>query len=279
MKTSPDCIPCIQRQVLAAARRTTGDDWLHRKVLKEVMHLLGTDDLSRSPAETLHDALKVARKVLGVVDPLKDARDALGRECVAEAQRVAPTLASAPDPLAQAVKLAGAANIADAAIFGAVDLKATIDRVLAAPLPTDVYEEFKDDLARASRILYILDNAGESLFDWVLLRRLGEGKDMAVAVRKSPVLHDVQREDLEVDARIRIVDPGVDTLGVPLVVCSKEFREEYEKADLIVAKGSANYETLDQEPRPFYALLLPKCEVVARHFGVSVGDLVFQKKD
>jgi uncharacterized protein with ATP-grasp and redox domains len=95
------------------------------------------------------------------------------------------------------------------------------------------------------------------------------------AVKGGPVINDATREDAEaggVGELARIVDTGTDSPGVILEDCSPEFRDAFETADLVIAKGQANYETLADCGREVFFLTQVKCPVVARDTGAEVGD-------
>lgn len=280
MKPTPDCIPCILRQVLNAARKVTDDAWLHRKILNEIMVQLQKADVDRSPAELVTAAQKATYRTLGQADPFAADKQIQAAEAKNMLPRVRQAIDAAPDPLHAAVKLAGAANAYDAHIFQPTDIERAIERVLDLGLAIDDYADFKADLEKSTSILYVLDSAGEVVFDRLLVERLvAAGKSVVCAVRRGPVLNDALREDAEagglLDSSIPIVDTGVDGMGVPLSLCSTEFRNLFDQASLVLAKGAANYETLEGEAKTKYFLLSVKCPVVARHFGVAIGDVVF----
>jgi uncharacterized protein with ATP-grasp and redox domains len=263
VKGTPDCIPCILRQVLNTARKIADDPWLHRKVLNEVMQHLQRADFDRSPAEVVTEAERIAGRAL---EP-----------------KLRDLIAKAADPLHMAVKVAGAGNALDAHILQNVDLQAAVERVVELGFAIDDYLDFKADLEKAKTVLYLLDSAGEAVLDRLLVERLLElGKAVTCVVRKAPVLNDATREDAEAAGLaplVPVVDAGTDVMGVPLSLTSSEFRTRFEQTDLIVAKGAANYETLEGGARKaVYFLVTAKCPVVARHFGVSIGDAIFLRQ-
>lgn len=281
MKAAPECIPCMLRQVLNTARRVTDDPWLHRKVLNEIMQQLVRTDFDRSPAELVSEIERIAHRPLGTTDPFAADKRAHATAARAIEARLREAIARAPDPLHAALQAAAGANILDSNIFGPVDLWAGIELGLSKGLAIDDYADFKNDLAKAKDVLFIGDSAGEVVADKLVLEQLKAlGKTLTYAVRRAPILNDATREDAEavgLEAVAPIADTGSDGMGAPLSHCSQEFRTRFDQADLILAKGAANYETLDGEPKTKYFLVWVKCPVVARHFGVAVGDAVFLK--
>ena len=129
-------------------------------------------------------------------------------------------------------------------------------------------------------ILYLTDNAGEIVFDRLLIEQLPAGK-VVVAVRGAPVLNDAVRADAEtadLPDVAPVVDNGSDAPGTILDDCSAEFRGRYAAADLVIAKGQGNYETLAEEDKNLYFLFTVKCPLVAGRVGEPVGRLVARRQ-
>ncbi len=128
--------------------------------------------------------------------------------------------------------------------------------------------------------VYLADNAGETVFDRVLIETLA--KPTTYVVKGGPVLNDALLEDAldaGLDRVADIIDNGSDAPGTILDLCSATMRAEFDAASLIVAKGQANYETLSDCPRDIFFLLQVKCHVIAQHVGVPVGSMVIMEQD
>ncbi len=278
MQTSPACIPCILTQVLATARRVTPDEWLHRRVLVEAMELLQKGDFDRSPAEVVHEVLSGALGVLGNPDPYAEDRAKSLTAAQSLEAKAREAIRSAADPLLAAAKLAAAANAWDAVVLGSLDPVAMIERALDRPFATDEYAGFKQAIAAAGKVLYLLDNAGEVVFDRLLIEQLG-GRKVPCVARHSVVCNDVTPADLAgfFAPEVEVIDPGVDGMGLPLSLCSKEFRQRWAGSDVILAKGPANFETLEAAEGKAFFLLAVKCPRVAEHLRCAVGDVVLTK--
>jgi len=281
VKSAPDCIPCILRQVLNTARKVSDDAWLHRKILNEVMQGLARTDFDRPPAELVTEMQKIALRPLGTTNPFAADKVAHAQAARAIEDRLREAVAKAPDPLAAALRIAGGANVLDAAVLGPTDLAASVDRALARGFALDDTKDFKADLEAAKTVLVLGDSAGEIILDRILLERLAApGRTILYAVRGGPILNDATREDAQeadIAGVATVVDTGVDELGCQLGSASQEFRARFEEADLVLSKGAANFETIGGESKRKYYLVSVKCAVVARHFGVAVGDVVFMR--
>lgn len=278
VQTSPTCIPCILGQVLATARRVTSDEWLHRRVLVGAMELLQKGDFDRSPAEVVHEVLSGALSVLGNPDPWAEAREASQKRSLELDAKARETVRAAADPLLAAVRLSTAANAWDAMVLGSLDAVAWIEGALQRPFAIDEYEGLKGALATAGKVMVVLDNAGEVVFDRILIEQLA-GKKITCVARRSPVYNDVTPAMLAgfFGAEVEVIDPGVVGMGLPLPLCTKEFRQRYAESDLVLAKGAANFETLEAAEGKAYFLLAVKCPRVAEHLRCAVGDLVLTK--
>jgi uncharacterized protein with ATP-grasp and redox domains len=177
-----------------------------------------------------------------------------------------------------ALRLSIAGNIIDFGPSRSYDLVETINRVLAQPFAVDDSDTLIARMTRVDRVLILADNAGETVFDRVLIRELP--LPAIYAVKAAPVLNDATVEDARaagVDQVAQIVSTGSDSPGTILQSCSPEFRAIYDQAGLVLAKGQANYETLSRAGREVFFLLQTKCPVIARDVGVPVGSIVLKQ--
>ena len=278
MKTYLDCYPCFLRQALDAARMAGASEEQQKVVLDRVLDLLGQIALSGTPSEIVDQVHRVVRREVGHGDPYRASKEASTREAVALYPRLKALLAEADDPLEMAVRLSIAGNIIDLAAAQKYDLWGTVERVLAQPFAIDDGAAFREALSRAGQVLYLADNAGETVFDRVLIETL----DISVlyAVKEGPVINDATWEDAlaaGVTEVATVVDIGLDAPGAILDRCSEEFQRLYGEAELIISKGQANYETLSEEGPELFFLLQAKCPVIARDLGVPVGSIVLKQ--
>jgi hypothetical protein len=187
--------------------------------------------------------------------------------------------AQAPDRLEGGVRVAIAGNVIDFGIYEKIDLDRSLSESFRLPLSAIDYRNFAQAVANARRILYLCDNAGEIVFDHVLIETLRDrGKDVTAVVKGSPVINDATLEDAAAAGLAEcaaVIDNGNDGIGTLLEACSQRFMDAYRSADLIISKGQANYETLVQtkDARIFF-LFKVKCPVVARVLSRENGDIV-----
>jgi uncharacterized protein with ATP-grasp and redox domains len=207
--------------------------------------------------------------------PFWGGKDAATRQALALYPQLPGRLWRAADPLDTALRLSIAGNIIDLGPDHEYDLWATIERVLSQPFARDDRAALRHRLDRADGVLYLADNAGETVFDRILIEALDV--PVTYAVKAGPVLNDATIQDARaagVGKAATLVDTGSDAPGTILSRCALAFRTLYDAAELIMAKGQANYETLSGAGRGVFFLLQTKCPVIARDVGVPVGSIV-----
>ena len=280
MNTSLDCIPCLVRQALKVARMATSDEKVHETILRETLRHASQLDLTRPPMLGQWIYRQVRRQT-GQADPYLAVKQESNRLALALYPTWKQRVLASENLLLAAVRLAIAANIIDFGINGDLkpeDIPSALEKSFASRLEGDA-DEFLGAVAKAKDILYLADNAGELVFDRLLIELLAR-KNITVAVKGGPAINDALRADAEVaglPGLVEVIDNGTDGAGTLLETCGVEFRRRFERADLIIAKGQANYETLDDGPRAIFFLLKIKCPLVGRHIGREVGSLVVHR--
>lgn len=147
-------------------------------------------------------------------------------------------------------------------------------------LTIDDSKTLMEDISNAKILLYLGDNCGEICMDKILLKRIKElnpNVKILFGVRGKPVVNDSIAEDaytVGIDEYAEIIDNGDGYLGTVLNRTSPEFKEVYKKADIVIAKGQANYECLSEENKNIYFLLMTKCDVIANDIGVDEKKMI-----
>ena len=291
MNNHPECIPCCLRRLLHMADRKTTDDWLHRKILADVMQDLARVDEVATPAELMHGVARKTAKALGVADPFAEEKRSWMDDTTANAEWIRSVVDEKNDPFLAALHLSIAANVLDCELrqdfaprFSLKSLVRDFDKV---PFGTDHAEDFRLAVQSAGKILFVHDTAAELFFDRLLIEKMGRPSTAIFsALRESPILADATTEDalaVGLNEVSQLIDVGLDCLGLPLNACSQAFREHYAAADLIIAKGQATFESLEGDDlrnegvgKEIFFLLRVKCPVMARQLAVSVGDAVLE---
>lgn len=279
MHTYPECIPCFVSQALRVANMTETDPVRVKHILDETVRLIPDIHMSRTPPHTASIMYRTISDITGVADPFKEIK----RQCTATALDLYPRLkqwvAAAEDPLLAALQAAVAGNIIDFGVENHFDLEEDLDDLLNQSFAVCHYEEFKRELATARDILFIGDNAGETVFDRLLIETMEH--PVTYVVRDVPIINDATLEDAEAAGLgevATIISSGSTAPGNILPLCSREFLRRYDEADLIISKGQGNYEGLSEERKNIFFLLKVKCRVIARHIGIAEGSIILKKQ-
>jgi uncharacterized protein with ATP-grasp and redox domains len=235
-----------------------------------------------------HIIHKIVRKMTRTHDPYSRIKAKSNEMAVALYPRVRKKLSKSGDRLLTAVELAIAGNVIDYGVKNSLNLDEELEKLLGDEQETIKkqtkaifdYGKFERALHGARTILYLADNAGESLFDRVLIEEMNArspDSDIVYAVKDKPVINDALVEDARrcgVDRAARVISSGSDAPGTILSICSKEFLKIFRKSDMVISKGQGNFETLSDAERQIFFLLMAKCPVIAADLGCNVGDII-----
>lgn len=275
MRTSLECIPCFAKQALEAARFVTDDPAVHERILREVLRSAAEMDLSQCPPVVAQQMHRRLRQFTGVDDPYRAAKDSFNRMALDMLPELSAKVRRGPDPLVVALRLAIAGNVIDLGVNGSLtedQARRALAGAMEEPFRGDV-EEFRQAAEAAGDILYLADNAGEIVFDRLLIEQLPTER-VTVVVRGGPILNDAVMADAEAAGLcdlVETIDNGSDAPGTVLADCSDDFRRRFASADMIIAKGQGNFESLSDEAANIYFLFKAKCSVIADHVGLPVG--------
>ena len=274
--TAPlDCIPCFLRNALSMARSATSDPVVHEQIMREALSIASTwhqEDTAPLISQKIHRRL---HELTGIRDPYAEVKRCCNRLALELLPEFRSRTASARDPLAYAVRLAIAGNVIDLAINDRLteeDIRSALSQILAEPFSGDI-DRFRTELSTARRVLYLTDNAGEIVFDRLLIEQFPVAH-ITVAVRGGPVLNDATLADAYVaglEEIAEVIDTGSDVPGTILEECRPAFQGYYKRADVIVSKGQGNFETLRHARENICFLLRIKCLVVAAQTGLAIG--------
>ncbi len=282
MRTYLECFPCLLRQSLTAAQHVTSDLTRQRAVLEAVSQQIPHMDLSATPADNGNIVHQIARQTLGCDDPFRQIKQTSNRICLDVLPRYRRSVAESPEPLLTAMRLAAAANAIDVGpSFGhTYDVAVALDKILEGRFGFDGYAVFREHLDTTDRVLYLADNAGEIVFDRLVVEQLAAlGKEVTFVVRGGPILNDATMEDAEVAGIHEFADviaSGQRGPGTSLRLADPGFAGRVRNARLILSKGQGNYEGLSGEPLRIFFLFRVKCHVVAQHACTPMGTIVLR---
>ncbi|MBQ6473112.1 MAG: DUF89 family protein [Victivallales bacterium] len=282
MKLQSQCLPCLLSQLLGLSHRVSVDVDEQNRVTRLLTETL-RDRMpwDATPAAVSGVMLETLVKRYGEECDLyrreKDVSTELAKHVLAGLEG---EISRQSECFALLLRLAIGGNIIDFGIDDGYDLVQAARRqlleVVGMPVDMAMVEEIRERVATAQHVFYILDNCGEAVFDARLLQEFPAGR-VTLGVRSPGVLNDVNAQDLEASGLggYPWVATGSRVPGVVLEQCSSAFRTHLEKADLVIAKGQGNFETLSEyDDIPVYCLFRAKCPVVCRELGsVPFGSL------
>jgi len=277
MKVYLDCYPCFFQQALNVTRMIASDEETVHQVLLEVNALLPKITSDITPPEIGREVYRIVSRLTGVKDPYREIKEKCTQQALALYPGLKERVQSADDRLRKAIRIAIAGNVIDFGSNMPFDMEKDLESILNQRFAIDHYNAFTAALSRAKDVLYIADNAGETVFDRVLIEELG--KPVTYVVREHPIINDAVGEDAiaaGIDEVADIISSGADAPGNILHLCSDEFFKVYESSDFIISKGQGNYEGLSGENRPIFFLLKAKCHVIAKHIGVEQGSIILK---
>ncbi len=249
--------------------------------MRELLTVVRDMDLRETPPQMGQRIHRKIRELTGDVDPYRVIKGQFNRVALELYPSLVQRIEASDDPFETAVRLAIAGNSIDLAAYSGMTASAVtgiIEDASHKPI-TGSIDELRDAINRSGNILYLGDNAGEIVFDRLLIEQLPRER-ITFAVRGRPVLNDATLADAEavgLTELVDVIDNGSDVPGTILEDCSPVFRDRFARADLIIAKGMGNYETLSgMDGAPIVFLLIAKCPIVARDLGCDLGTYVIR---
>ncbi len=286
MKTYKDCTPCFYKQARESARIAGAKESQQKKISDELAKVLKQYPTDECPPYMGRILYKLVSKVTGKNDPYEKIKRQSNKLALALYPELKKKIESSPDRLLEAVMLAIIGNIIDYGAKHTFDIDKEISGLLnpnfdihnAYKKALFDYVSFKKALTKTDSVLYIADNAGEVVFDRVLIEEMN--KKVTYVVRENPIINDALKEDAimcGIDKLAKIISSGCDGPGVMLKYCNKKFLGLFNSAKIIISKGQGNFEALSSvKSRPIFFLFRVKCDVVGKYLGFQVGDLILK---
>jgi len=279
VKAGLECGPCAIRQALDAARLATDDETVHERVVLDALRMVAECGFEKTPVHISQPIYARVRELSGCDDPFREVKELSNRFAMDLFPEMEKLVEKSDRPFETAVRLAIAGNIIDFGVMNATKLDyvhETIDHALESPLDEALVQTMHRAIHDARDILYLADNAGEIVFDRLLLGQMPLDK-VTVVVKGGPIINDVTMDDARfagLTEMVNVVASGTTCAGTVLEDCTEEFRERFAETDLVVAKGQGNYEALNEIDKPIYFMLKAKCTVIASDLNCDVGDIV-----
>jgi len=275
MAIESECIVCIMRQAQDVCDFVGAEESARQSVFKNVMQILikGIDqDLKEGASFLVHEELK---KLTNNPDPYKKTKEESIRNALEIFPRMLDLVKKSDNPLRTAVELCIAGNVIDFGPSNSHNIEATICEVLDSNKNHFDFDSFKNECNKSKTALILGDNAGETVFDRILISQLNQ--NIFYAVKSQPILNDAVKEDAinsGLDQVATIIENGSPRSGTYLPQCSQDFLNLFNSVDLVISKGQANFETLVNENRRIFFLFKVKCKLLSRKHHLPLGEYV-----
>lgn len=277
MKINEHCLPCLVNQVVKVAELTQASN--RDELYKRVFAYMSQMDFSKTNPEIIGETFQMLKAHIGNDDPYFQVRQYYNQLFLKELDHFEKRI----NNFETAVKYAIMGNIIDFSPMYHTDITDVMKLFDAADqqkLTINHTNDLINDIKTSQTLLYLGDNCGEICLDLLMLKQIkifNPQLHIYFGVRGCPVVNDSIEEDaylVGIDQYATIISNGDSSLGTVLNRTSVEFQEVYRKADVVIAKGQANFESLSEEDKNIYFLLMVKCAVISQYTGVALKSLV-----
>ncbi len=287
MKVHAECYQCFIAQAIRSTKLHRPDRNSLLKSVRSVVDVLQDIDVDVPPPLISEDVYGTIRSTLRIDDPYREIKKKYNDIALSYQDFMEGEIEKSSEPLLFAVRLALAGNIIDfGSQIGSFDLETVIEETIHNPLDLTDFSFFENEIVRSKKVVLLADNAGEIVFDKILLKtikKLYPEIELFVIVRGGPIINDVTDIDARyvgVDEVAEIVDSGQIIPGFWPLTASEEAKRIFYEADIVISKGQGNFETLSEiEDKRVYFLFLVKCNVVANYLGTKKLSKIFIKND
>jgi uncharacterized protein with ATP-grasp and redox domains len=281
MKVTIECAHCLLERAINQTKLATDNPELQMRVVQAMTKFLGENfDGEAVPSHIGTDRDLLVQKMTGK-DPyegLKKMSNEMALGLLPELEELVDEMTDSVSRFRRAALIAAAANAIEFDVsgreFSLDELRHILDNV-EGDLAIDQVEEFRELCKDAKEVLFLHDNAGEVVLDMILIREIRrQGPRVIAGVKGGPILNDatlVDAEEVGLDeCADEVVDTGAPAIGVNLQRSSDAFKRVFHSAELIVAKGMGNFESLTEltPTCPVVHIMRTKCNPVAQHVGV-----------
>jgi uncharacterized protein with ATP-grasp and redox domains len=283
MKVEAECASCLLARATAETYYATTNPALRFRAIKEITKLLNREFKPTTvPADIGTKRDRLIKELTGNDDPYKRSKKISNEKALKMlpyARKIVEKGYNQHERFKKACLCAIVGNILEFDIPGHRFTFKTLTksfREAAKDLVVDDVENAYELAKKAKEVLYLADNAGEIVFDTLLVEQLKNmGLRVIYTVKGGPVINDATMEDVEFSGMDKLADKiittGTDAVGLLQKEVSTEFLEVYDSAELVFAKGMGYAETLTEFKltKPHFLLLRTKCNPVANYFCAS----------
>jgi uncharacterized protein with ATP-grasp and redox domains len=292
MNLNLNCILCNIKQVLTVTDLVNLDAASKEVIMRDVLGYLQETNYKRSNPEVIKGTWDIVTKHINNDNPYREIKSYYNRELIQIANKIRNLINESDDKFNIALKIAITANLIDFAASHTFDEKMLLEKINLIneqEMPIDDSKKLYEKLKTAQTLLYLGDNCGEIVIDKIFIeyiKAIFPNIKVYFGVRGEPIVNDVTVEDanmVQMQEVAEVISNGDGSLGTVIAKTSTSFRDIFYKADVIIAKGQGNYESLSEIDRNhIFFLFMAKCDAVARSLNIANLSIVcaeYQNKE
>lgn len=284
MNITDECVKCIVGQINKATKLLKLDEKLADSIMVEVEKKALNFSFNETPPYVAKDVYEYLAQRTNLKDPLEKMKQESIKKATSYLPFIQEKIEKSEDKLFTAIKTAVAGNVIDFAVTKEFCLDEEINSIFQTDFAINDYEVFKNELEKSNSLIILSDNAGENVFDKVLVKTIRELYpllEIYYATRDKPIINDITTKEaiqVGIDEYCKVISTGVDTPGLEKKQASKEFLELFEKTPLVLSKGMGNFECLESfNDKKIFFLFKVKCDVVAKTVKRNLGEIVLKR--
>ncbi|MEA1956323.1 MAG: ARMT1-like domain-containing protein [Campylobacterota bacterium] len=281
MNIQDACVECIISQSVKVAKAINASESLSDELTATIKEMSKDFSYKDNPPEIASFVYEKMAEIANMKDLYKSQKQLSTQKAKSFIPFLEEKLSASNDKLLTATKIAVAGNVIDLAAEVEFNLEDELEKIFHTDFSHNDFDKLKSELKIAKTVVYLADNTGEHIFDYMfieVLKELYPNIKYSYMVRGNPIINDVtmvEAKDAGFDKLCDLVDSGVNTPGFAYNRANKHSQELFDNADLVISKGMGNYECLSPSHRSNICFLLKvKCGVVATSLGRDIGDIV-----
>lgn len=286
MKASAECIYCILNKTYELFCKYVEDEEKRFIFTKEILKEMSSYPDEMTAPYLNSKVMKLLKEKINVNDLYIEEKETYNKKILSIEEDIMNNIESSKDKLLSGLKYAMVGNFIDFGAMKNVDnklLEKIIETALSQNIDISTYEIFRKEILESKKICYILDNAGEVVFDKIFLKiikELNRNVKIDIIVRGEPTLNDVTYKDaisVGIDKYGKLIENGTGIPGTDLREVNEETKKSIFESDVVIAKGQGNFETLCGTGIDIYYIFLCKCDMFVRRFNIKKYEGVFTK--
>lgn len=288
IRKNPECISCIiKKYVDQYPENITREQKI--EYMERVLLAVANSDIEEAAPQITERVYQIQREMFGHAKDLSHVKSYFNQKMLGFEDRISANVEKSQNPLLCALKYAMIGNFIDFGAMAKVDedkLISLIDTCEEQNIDQEAFSDLQDNLKCAKRMVYLTDNCGEIVFDKAFIREIKKEcptLEITAIVRGGEVLNDCTLDDARevgLDRVCRVIDNGTLYAGTCLNEISEEAKDAIDGADLIIAKGQGNLETLQYCGLNVFYAFMCKCQMFSNKFNKPLysGMLINDRK-